>query len=302
MATGRRPKISVIIPSLNTAKFLRDTIESILNQTFQDYEIVVADGGSTDGSVDILKEYPRINWISEKETDKNTVLEAYRKAFAMSCGDYIIQCCVSDGFLSRNWFEACSNYLEKDNETSLVWGLPQYMLEDGSLGSIADHEFLKKPPPQKRDFFAYWLAFGHGFPEGNYCVRRQVFDECFPQRNQTELFFACPQAGFQYEFNIRGYLSYFIPSVANFGRTHANQRVERLVAALDQEYGLYNKMYKEYKKKVLQGHTTHYFRNGSSEIIGEIKKEELGRLRWDITRHYIKYKIAKRLRETLERL
>lgn len=52
--------------------------------------------------------------------------------------------------------------------------------------------------------------------------------------------------------------------------------------------------------KVLQGRVTHCFRNGSSEIIGEIKKEELGRLRWDIAKHYIKYKIGNRLRETQE--
>lgn len=302
MTSEHKPKISVITPSLNTAKYLRDTIESVLAQTFQDYEFIVVDGGSTDGSVDILKEYPRIRWISEKETDKNTVLEAYRKAFAMSHGDYIIQCCVSDGFLSKNWFKACNDYLEKNSEVSLVWGLPQYMLEDGSLGRITNQEFLKKAPPQKRDFFAYWLAFGHGFPEGNYCVRRQVFEECFPQRDQAEMFFVGPQLAFLYEFHTRGYLSYFLPIVANFGRTHANQRVEFLYDELDKECGLYNKMYKEYKKKVLQGRVTHCFRNGSSEIIGEIKKEELCRLRWDIAKHYIKYKIGKRLRETQERL
>jgi len=302
MTSEYKPKLSVITPSLNTAKYLRDTIESVLAQTFQDYEFIVVDGGSTDSSIDILKEYPRIRWISEKETDENTALEAYRKAFAMSRGDYIIQCCVSDGFLSRNWFEACCNCLDKDEEVSLVWGLPQYMMEDGSLGRVVNQEFLRKAPPQKKDFFAYWLAYAHGFPEGNYCMRRRVFEECFPQRNRTERFFVGIHYEFLYEFHTRGYLPYFLPIVANFGRIHANQRVERLSDELDQESGLYNKMCKDYGKQVLQGKATHYFRNGSSEIIGEIKKEELGRLRWDIARHYIKYKIGKRLREIQEHL
>lgn len=302
MSSEHKPKISIIIPSLNTGNYLRDAIESIQAQTFQDYEIIVVDGGSTDGSVDILKEHPWICWISEKETDKNKILEAYRKAFAMSCGDYIIQCCVSDGFLSKNWFEACNNVLERDKDVSLVWGLPQYMLEDGSLGKVLNQEFLKKQPPQKQDFFAYWLAYGHGFPEGNYCVRRQVFDECFTPRKQTERFFIGIHYEFLYEFHVRGYLSYFLPIVANFGRVHPNQRLERLAIALDEEGGLYNKLWKEYKKNVLQGRLTHRFRNGSSEIIGEIKKEELGRLRWNITKHYVKYKIGKRLREIQEHL
>lgn len=302
MASEHKPKISVITPSLNTGKYLRDTIESVLAQTFQDYEFIVVDGGSTDDSIDILKEYPRIRWISEKETDKNPILEAYRKAFAMSRGDYIIQCCVSDGFLSKNWFEACNNCLEKDSEISLVWGLAQYMMKDGSLEKVWNHEFLKKSPPQKRDFFVYWLAYQQGFAESNYCVRRRVFDECFTQRNKTEPFFVGLHYEFLYEFHVRGYLSYFLPIVASFGRTHANQRVESLYDELDKEGKLYNQMCKNYKKNILQGLMTHYFRNGSSEIIGKIKKEDLGLLKRDLVKYYIKYQIGKRLRKAQERL
>lgn len=302
MNENPKPRISVLTPSLNTAKYLRDTIESVLAQTSRDYEFIVVDGGSTDGSVDILKEYPQIRWISEKETDENPILEAFRKAFEMSCSDYIIQCCVSDGFLSKNWFEMCVDALDKDPDISLVWGLPQYMDENGTLGKVTNHEFLQKSPPQKKDFLAYWLAFGYGVPEGNYCVRREVFDECFPRRNQPDLFFVSPQISFLYQFNTRGYLSYFLPAVANYGRSHANQRVTRLYDELDREVSLYNKMYREYKKDLLQGRVTHCFRNGSSEIIGEIKKSDLGKLRREIFLHYIKYKIRKRLIETSERL
>jgi glycosyltransferase involved in cell wall biosynthesis len=302
MKSNHEPKISVLIPSLNHARYLRDTLESIFSQTLQDVEIIVVDGGSTDGSIDILKEYPQIRWISEKETDESKILEVFRKAFAMSSGDYIMQCCVSDGYLSRNWFKMCSNTLVQDNEISLVWGLPQYMTEDSNLGKITNPEFLMKAPPQKKDFLAYWLAYGYGYFEGNYCVRRKIFDECFPQRNQAGLFSISPQISFLYQFNTRGYLPYFLPVVANFGRTHANQRVEYLCEPLDKEVHLYLNMTKEYKKNLLNGSTKHYFKNGSSEIIGEVKKEELRKLRMDIWKHYIKYKISKRLLETQERL
>lgn len=302
MISNNRPKISVITPSLNTGKYLRDTIESVLSQTFQDFEFIVVDGGSTDGSIDILKAYPKIRWISEKETDEDPVLEAYRKAFAMSSGDYIIQCCVSDGFLSKNWFAMCNDTLDRDNEISAVWGLPQYMDEDGNLGKVTNPEFLKKAPPQKKDFFAYWLAFGYGLPEGNFCTRRKVFDECFPERNASNLFSGSPHIYFLYQFNTKGYLSYFLPVIANFGRTHANQRVQRLNEILDRDGRLYITMMREYRKQVLGGKVRHYFRNGSSEIIGKIKKEELGKLRRDILMHYLKYKIRKRLIETSERL
>jgi glycosyltransferase involved in cell wall biosynthesis len=302
MKSNPEPKISVLIPSFNHAHYIRETIESVLCQTFKGFECIVVDGGSTDGTLDILKEYPEIQWISEKETDENKVLEAFRKGFAISRGDYIIQCCVSDGFLSKKWFERCHDQLEQDSEVSLVWGLPQYMMEDGDLGKITNPEFLVKTPPQKRYFLAYWLAFGYGFPEGNYCVRRRIFDECFPQRHQPCLFSASPQISFLYEFNTRGYLAYFLPVIANFGRAHANQRVVLLYDALDKEVKLYNKMIKQYRKDLIDGRATHLFRNGSSEIIGEVKKDELGRLRRDIFIHYLKYKVGKRLRETQERL
>ena len=52
---GVAPQISVIVPSFNYERFLKETIESILNQTFQDFEVIVVDDGSKDSSMSILK-------------------------------------------------------------------------------------------------------------------------------------------------------------------------------------------------------------------------------------------------------
>ena len=54
-----QPKISVIIPVYNVEKYLPECLESILNQNFQDFEIICVDDGSTDRSLDILQEYKR---------------------------------------------------------------------------------------------------------------------------------------------------------------------------------------------------------------------------------------------------
>ncbi|MFR2395569.1 MAG: glycosyltransferase family 2 protein [Parasutterella sp.] len=54
---GVAPQISVIVPSFNYERFLKETIESILNQTFQDFEVIVVDDGSKDSSMSILKQY-----------------------------------------------------------------------------------------------------------------------------------------------------------------------------------------------------------------------------------------------------
>ena len=61
------PKISVVTPCYNSITTIRDTIESVKNQGYPNWEHIVFDGGSTDGTVELLKEYPHLIWISEKD-------------------------------------------------------------------------------------------------------------------------------------------------------------------------------------------------------------------------------------------
>ena len=61
------PKISVVTPCFNSTSTIRDTIESVRTQGYPDFEHIVFDGGSTDGTVELLKEYPHLIWVSEKD-------------------------------------------------------------------------------------------------------------------------------------------------------------------------------------------------------------------------------------------
>jgi glycosyltransferase involved in cell wall biosynthesis len=72
------PKVSVIIPAYNAAKHVRRTLESVFNQTYRDFEVIVVDDGSTDGTVDILKSYgDRVRW---------TIQQHQGQAYAINCG------------------------------------------------------------------------------------------------------------------------------------------------------------------------------------------------------------------------
>jgi glycosyltransferase involved in cell wall biosynthesis len=79
------PKISVVTPSFNQAQFIRATIDSVLSQEYPDLEYFVVDGGSTDGTVEILKSYGnKLNWVSEKDRGQT---DAINKGLRRSTGE-----------------------------------------------------------------------------------------------------------------------------------------------------------------------------------------------------------------------
>ena len=61
------PKISIVTPTFNSIHTLRETIESVIAQDYKNWEHIVVDGGSSDGTLDLLRNYKHIQWISEKD-------------------------------------------------------------------------------------------------------------------------------------------------------------------------------------------------------------------------------------------
>ena len=57
MSHNESPKLSIVSFCLNSGRFLRDTIESVLNQSYDNYEHIIVDGGSTDGTIEIFETY-----------------------------------------------------------------------------------------------------------------------------------------------------------------------------------------------------------------------------------------------------
>lgn len=80
------PKISVVTPTFNGIATLHETIESVLAQDYKDWEHIVIDGGSTDGTVDLLRTYSHLHWVSEKD---NGHYHAMNKGIDRASGEVV---------------------------------------------------------------------------------------------------------------------------------------------------------------------------------------------------------------------
>lgn len=111
------PKISVIVPVYNTEKYLKRCLESILNQTYKDFEIIIINDGSTDNSKKIINEYIKNNPEKVKSYfQRNSGLSMARNfGIKKATGDYI-SFIDSDDFIDKNLFKNLENEIEKGTD------------------------------------------------------------------------------------------------------------------------------------------------------------------------------------------
>ena len=83
------PRITIVTPSFNQARFIEETIRSVLLQDYPNLEYIITDGGSTDGSVEIIRTYARwlTDWVAEPDHGQS---DAINKGFARATGDIVL--------------------------------------------------------------------------------------------------------------------------------------------------------------------------------------------------------------------
>jgi glycosyltransferase involved in cell wall biosynthesis len=114
------PKVSVIIPVYNSGRFLEESLGSILNQSFSDFEIIIVDNGSTDNSKEIENKYKKMDKrIYIKKLLKPNVQEALNEGLKLAKGKYIARMDADDISLP-NRFEIQVDYLDKHPDIFLI--------------------------------------------------------------------------------------------------------------------------------------------------------------------------------------
>jgi len=161
-----KPKISVIMSVYNGEGYLREAVESILNQTFTDFEFIIVNDGSTDGSLEIIQSYKdeRIKVINNGENIGLT--KSLNKALKQARGEYIARQDADDISLS-NRFEEQIKYFEEHPEVSLL-GTSIYSIDkDGKI--VGKRIALANPVKQ--------LSKGNQFSHGSVMVKKGVVDQ-----------------------------------------------------------------------------------------------------------------------------
>ncbi len=155
------PKISIITVNLNNAAGLSHTIQSVLNQSFKDYEYLIIDGGSTDGSVDIIKKNSdKISyWVSEP--DKG-IYNAMNKGIRASKGAYLLFLNSGDIFAEKHVLSLVNKCMGE--------GFDIY------YGNVIREDSIIIIPPKKLNFdFFYKSTIPH---QGTF-TKKELFDRVF---------------------------------------------------------------------------------------------------------------------------
>lgn len=163
------PLVSIITPSFNQADFLEATIQSVLEQSYPHIEYIIIDGGSTDGSVDIIKKYEGqiASWVSEQDKGQT---DAINKGFSKAKGDILAWINSDDAYANPNAVADAVNFLIANPEVAMVYADCNFIDEQGKIiGKFAsrqtDYAKLRTGYvhiPQQTMFFRakYWKELG----------------------------------------------------------------------------------------------------------------------------------------------
>ena len=156
---------SIVTVSLNNSATLVQTIESVLNQSFTNFEYLVLDGGSTDGTIEILKSYEsRLKWISERD---HGIYNAMNKGWQMAQGEYVAYLNADDFYNHNEVLLKMATLLKNDPIAFAGYGdlayvdakQPEKIIRYWKTGMYSATSFLMGWMPPHPTFFLKKVAF-----------------------------------------------------------------------------------------------------------------------------------------------
>ncbi len=163
-----KPKVSVIIPAYNSEKYIAEAIASVFAQTYPSYEVIAVDDGSTDNTLQLLKQYgPRVKALTKLNGGPAS---ARNLAIKNSNGDYIAFLDSDDLWVEEKLEEQLA-FLDKHPEVGLIFG-EMLMFEDKGGKKIVQSKIGYTGDPTFRQ-----LLFGNYIPNSTVVIRRRCVDK-----------------------------------------------------------------------------------------------------------------------------
>lgn len=152
-------KLSIIIATYNSDNTLRQTLDSIRHQTYKNLETIVIDGGSSDGTISIIKEYNDTvtYYVSEKDSG---IYNAFNKGLRAASGDYVCFIGSDDCYINYNVFKNLASFL---NDNINVLSTPIFAVDDNGYQTIWTNRFSKED-----------ILSGKMIPHAGMLVKRQI--------------------------------------------------------------------------------------------------------------------------------
>jgi glycosyltransferase involved in cell wall biosynthesis len=136
----RSLKISIVTITLNRRDFLNRAIQSVIDQRYPEFEHIVVDGASTDGTVELLRTYPHLKWISERDAGQ---AEAMNKGIQLITGD-IFGWLNSDDSYPSGVFQRVNEYFSHWPDVAMIYGTCNIVDQNGRhLGSTTYRSFQR---------------------------------------------------------------------------------------------------------------------------------------------------------------
>ena len=162
-------KLSIITINLNDRNGLKRTIESVVSQTFADFEYIVIDGDSTDGSAEVIKEYSEKISYWTSEPDKG-IYNAMNKGIVQAKGDYCLFLNSGDALYRKTVLEEVFN--QNFSEDIVIGNLMNYYPEKGIEKKRRPHRRAKDG--EKQTLFDFFTEF---IPHQATFIRRKLFEQ-----------------------------------------------------------------------------------------------------------------------------
>ena len=135
------PKVSVIIPNYNHEKYLDERIQSVLNQTYTDFEVIILDDVSMDNSKEVIERYrcnPHVSHIVYNTENSGSTFKQWTKGFNLAKGE-LIWIAESDDSCSPKILETLVGEFEKDDQLVLAYSLSMFIDEYGNQRKPANN-------------------------------------------------------------------------------------------------------------------------------------------------------------------